>query len=53
MVDCYNLREIGLLVGQSPNTVDQKLKKAAALLAEGRIAPDRRKGEKRLTAGGR
>lgn len=50
-VDGYTLREIGLLVGQSPNTVDLHIKKAAHLLAEGRIKPSRRNGEKRLRNG--
>lgn len=52
MVDGYSMREIGLLVGCSPNTVDLKLKRAAALLNDGPlVAPVRRNGEKRLTAG--
>lgn len=51
MVDGYTLREIGLLVSCSPNTVDLKLKKAAELLAPGRMKPDRGKNEKRLAPG--
>lgn len=50
-VDSYSLREIGLLTGTSANTADVMLKRAAALLAPGRVAPARRKGEKCLTAG--
>jgi|GEM_PF-6375750 len=52
MIDGYNLRDCGMLMGCSPNTVDLKLKQAAELLADGRLKkPERRKGEKRLTAG--
>lgn len=52
MVDGYNCRDIGLLVNQSHNTVNLKLKRAAEMLAAGRMdKPERRKGEKRLTAG--
>lgn len=50
MIDGYNCRDIGLLTNQSHNTVNLKLKRAAEILAEGRIKPERRKGEKRLSA---
>lgn len=50
MVDGYTLREIGLLVGRSPNTVDLMLKKAARLLEPEGKAPPRRCREKRLSA---
>lgn len=50
--DAFTLREIGLLTGQSPNTVDIKLKAAALLLWDGiRILPTRPTGQKRLSAG--
>ena len=51
MVDGYTLRDIGMLVGKSPNTVALMLKEAASMLAPGREAPTRNNGEKRLTAG--
>jgi hypothetical protein len=47
----FNCREIALLTGQGHNTVNLKLKRAAEILAEGRIKPERRKNEKRLTPG--
>lgn len=51
MVDGYTVREAGALCGIGHNTAARKLKQAAELLAAGRIAPERRKGEKRLSAG--
>lgn len=52
MVDGYTNREIGLLTGQSHNTVNLKLRRAAALLQDGlRVEPRRRNGEKRLSRG--
>lgn len=50
-VDGLNLRDCGLLLGCSQNTVKRRLHQAAALLAPGRIAPERVKGTKRLHAG--
>ncbi|QJW92939.1 sigma-70 family RNA polymerase sigma factor [Frigoriglobus tundricola] len=49
--DGYSLRDCGLLMNKSPNTVDLMLKKAAELLAPGRIKPFRPTGQKRLTRG--
>lgn len=51
MVDGFNLRDCGLLLGCSQNTVKRRLVQAAELLAPGRMRPERKKGTKRLTAG--
>lgn len=50
-VDGHSLRDCGLLLGCSQNTVKRRLHQAAALLAPGRIEPERIKGTKRLHAG--
>ena len=47
----YNLRDCGLLMGCSANTVQVKLHRAAELLAPGGVRPARRNGEKRLARG--
>ncbi len=51
MVDAYTCREISLLTGQSHDTVNRKLHRAAELLSPGRLKPSRGNGEKRLSAG--
>ncbi|MBP3954015.1 sigma-70 family RNA polymerase sigma factor [Gemmata sp. G18] len=51
MIDSYTCREIGLLTGRSHDTVNRMLHRAAELLAPGRIKPERRNGEKCLSAG--
>lgn len=51
MVDGFTLRDCGLLLGVSQNTVKRRLVQAAELLAPGRIRPVRRRGEKRLRCG--
>ncbi|AWM40271.1 Sigma-70, region 4 [Gemmata obscuriglobus] len=52
LTDGFSMREIGLLTGRSPNTVQVHLTKAAKLLHDGPlVTPSRRNGEKRLTAG--
>lgn len=48
MVDGYDLRECGMLLGCDKNAVQRKLRKAAELLAPGRIVPDRKTGSRRL-----
>lgn len=48
MVDGYSLREVGVLTGVGPNVVQRKLRKAAELLAPGRVKPQRKAGERRL-----
>lgn len=48
MVDGYDLRECGMLLGVAPNTVRQMLRKAAELLAPDHAAPVRKAGERRL-----
>jgi DNA-directed RNA polymerase specialized sigma24 family protein len=50
-VDAYDLREIAMLTGQSFKTVQRKLRRAAELLAEGRIKPERKAGTRRLSKG--
>lgn len=47
-VDEYDLRDCGLLTGAGPNAVQAKLRKAAALLAPGRVVPARAAGARRL-----
>ncbi len=49
--DGFDLREIALLTGQSHKTVERKLNRAGALLAEGRLKPERHKGARRLLKG--
>ncbi|HEY1190444.1 MAG TPA: hypothetical protein VGE74_22615 [Gemmata sp.] len=51
MVDGFTCRDIGHLTGTSHNTVNLKLKRAAAMLDPTAVAPRRRNGEKRLSAG--
>jgi DNA-directed RNA polymerase specialized sigma24 family protein len=51
LVEGYDLREIAMLTGQCFKTVQRKLQRAAALLAEGRIKPARKPGERRLSKG--
>jgi hypothetical protein len=51
MVHGFNMRQIGLLMGVSADTVQERLKRAAEMIAGGRDQPERRKGEKRLSAG--
>lgn len=48
MVDGYDLRDCGLLLGAGPNAVQRMLRKAGMLLAPGRVVPVRRAGERRL-----
>jgi len=45
-VDGYAVRDIGLLVGLGHNTVARKLHLAAEMIAAGRMAPERAKGQK-------
>lgn len=47
-VDGYDLRECGALMGCDKNAVQRKLRKAAELLAPGRVAPVRKAGARRL-----
>ena len=48
MIDGFNLRDCGLLLGCSAHAVQDMLTKAAKLLAPGTTMPVRRLGEKRL-----
>lgn len=48
VVDGYTLRDCGMLLGVSHDTVARRLREAAKLLAPGRIAPVPRSGQRRL-----
>lgn len=49
--DGYDLRQIALLTGLSFKTVQRRLQAAGEMIAEGRMKPDRKSGERRLSAG--